>query len=204
MMTTFIRQPVVSDQTLVKLNYQQTVFIDVVNQVFGIIHFRGNSIFDPLFAIGGTQPMGHDQWATLYRRYQVLGSSIACRMSSAEAAKTTMEICLRPATLETAAYSEIRQMMEQTGSSSKLVPARSTSLLRFKRYASSAKMFAVPGSLASDDSTIANFGANPAKEWLWSIGANTVVPDSDVTRIVCQIKLTYYVKLLDRISLARS
>ncbi len=37
--------------------------------------FRGNSCFDPDFAVGGDQPLGFDEWSALYRRYRV----IACK-----------------------------------------------------------------------------------------------------------------------------
>lgn len=38
--------------------------------------FRGNGLFDPDYQVGGQQPMGFDQWSTLYRHYRVLGSKI--------------------------------------------------------------------------------------------------------------------------------
>lgn len=38
------------------------------------VNYRINSIYDPYYATGGGQPMGHDQWADLYDHYKVLGA----------------------------------------------------------------------------------------------------------------------------------
>jgi len=40
------------------------------------VTFRGNSVYDPYHAVGGHQPLGFDQLAALYQRYNVHG----CRM----------------------------------------------------------------------------------------------------------------------------
>lgn len=37
---------------------------------------RMNSIFDPTYAVGGHQPYGRDQWATLYNQYNVISSTL--------------------------------------------------------------------------------------------------------------------------------
>lgn len=51
-----------------KSNFQQTT----VNQCYGHI-FRANSCFDPVYAIGGGQPRGFDQYMAMYSFCQVLG-----------------------------------------------------------------------------------------------------------------------------------
>lgn len=202
--TTLIRQPVITDQTLVKLKYRQTIFLDIVDSSFETASFRANSIFDPAGVLGSTQPMGHDQWATLYNKYQVLGCKISARFAAAEENATAVELCLLAHTQTTAGFSDIRQMSEQTGAVTKLVPARSTALGSFRMYRSSAKLFQITGSMSTEHETIADFGANPTTQWFFTFGGNTVANNSDLTRVVFQIQLTLYVRMLDRIILARS
>lgn len=43
---------------------------------------RANSIFDPDATGVGHQALGHDQWASFYKSYIVLGAKIACTVSS--------------------------------------------------------------------------------------------------------------------------
>ncbi len=202
--TTLIRQPVITDQTLVKLKYRQTIFLDIVSSGFQTASFRANSIFDPGGAGGTTQPMGHDQWATLYNKYQVLGCKMSARYSAAEALETAVELCLLAHTQSTSGFSGIRQMSEQTGAMTKLVPARSTALGSFRAYRSSAKLFQISGSMSTEHDTIADFGANPTEQWFFTFGGNTVASNPNLTRVVFQIQMTLYVRMLDRIILARS
>lgn len=42
---------------------------------------RAGSLFDPDKTSGGHQPRGHDQWATLYKRYYVKSVTIAVKLS---------------------------------------------------------------------------------------------------------------------------
>lgn len=44
--------------------------------------FRMNSIFDPEFAFGGTQPLGHDQWEVFFDRYKVMMVKVAYDVTS--------------------------------------------------------------------------------------------------------------------------
>lgn len=43
----------------------------------GGVVLRANSIFDPEFAVGGHQPLGHDQWKAFYTRYTVIATKIS-------------------------------------------------------------------------------------------------------------------------------
>lgn len=41
--------------------------------------YRANGMYDPNMALGGHQPMGFDQWMTVYDHFTVLGSKITVR-----------------------------------------------------------------------------------------------------------------------------
>lgn len=44
--------------------------------------FRANSVFDPDYTSTGHQPMGFDQWASLFNHYVVVGAKITCTVLS--------------------------------------------------------------------------------------------------------------------------
>lgn len=40
--------------------------------------YRLNGLYDPLYALGGNQPLGFDQYAALYKKYYVKGVKVDC------------------------------------------------------------------------------------------------------------------------------
>lgn len=63
-------------QRIAKLRYAEQTTITSTSGVLDSIRFRANGIFDPNVDIGGHQPMGFDQWSTLFNHYVVLGSKL--------------------------------------------------------------------------------------------------------------------------------
>lgn len=75
---------------LVRMRYVQSVILnpDAVAPV--IYEWRANSIYDPDYtsAVVGHQPRGHDQWALVYRHYNVLGSKFTVRCNPSTSTTT--------------------------------------------------------------------------------------------------------------------
>lgn len=67
-------RPVMNNRQLVKLRYvvQKTINPDI--GVAGHLFFRANSMYDPDVALGGSQPVGYDEWAAFYGHSVVIGS----------------------------------------------------------------------------------------------------------------------------------
>lgn len=81
--TQMIGRNIIPQMTIVTLPY-----VDLRNEILalGNAHrftqqWRCTSINDPQVAVGGHQPLGHDQWAPLYNRYMVLKCEIAVRVT---------------------------------------------------------------------------------------------------------------------------
>lgn len=76
----FRRAPTLSGfpaRKLVKLRYATRLNLDPpLNGVPVHNGYLANGMFDPNTAIGGHQPMGFDQWMTVYNHFTVLGSRI--------------------------------------------------------------------------------------------------------------------------------
>lgn len=67
-------------QRIVKLKYCDYTNIGVSTLGYSRT-MRANSVFDPDYAAGGHQPLGHDQWSAFYHRYQVIGSKLTMKVS---------------------------------------------------------------------------------------------------------------------------
>jgi len=63
-------------QMAVKLTYCDTIAIPNTDTGTADYRFRLNSIFDPDMTGGGHQPRGHDQWATIFSKYCVIGAKV--------------------------------------------------------------------------------------------------------------------------------
>lgn len=74
--------PIVADRYFTKLRYQvrQTKFLLSSVVLNGSAVLRGNSLFDPEFALGGGQPVGFDYIKTMYQFYKVHASHIRVRV----------------------------------------------------------------------------------------------------------------------------
>lgn len=73
-------QAAASNVKTVKLVYAETVAMTGGGAGATLTYsYRANSIYDPRVAIGGHQPMAHDEWANFYNHYRVIGSKITLK-----------------------------------------------------------------------------------------------------------------------------
>lgn len=70
----------VGKQNIVSMRYSDAFQLTSTGGIINEYIFRANSIHDPNFTGVGHQPMGHDQMATLYTKYIVLGSKITVQV----------------------------------------------------------------------------------------------------------------------------
>lgn len=82
--TVFIPRKLCAKATIVKLPYREVlvVILNTASAWTQQVTFNMNNIHEPIPGITAHQPMGHDQWFTLYHRAVVLGSQIRCKMST--------------------------------------------------------------------------------------------------------------------------
>lgn len=60
------------------LRYHEALQVTSTSGILGYHVFRANSLFDPDLTGVGHQPMGYDQWASLFNHYIVLGAKLTC------------------------------------------------------------------------------------------------------------------------------
>ncbi len=95
-MATLVRLPkktLFPDSMTVNLKYCQQVNFSLSGGTPALQVFRANSIFDPDYTGVGHQPLGADQLAGLYGRYEVLDSTIRARYTTNSSVNDTVSIC---------------------------------------------------------------------------------------------------------------
>lgn len=79
---------------VVPMNYYNDIAMQGVAGSPGYATFTANDIHDPNTALGGHQPMGRDQWYTLYNKAIVLGSKIEAHLWQQEEIDNTERFIL--------------------------------------------------------------------------------------------------------------
>jgi len=169
--------------------------------------YRLNSIFDPYYATGGHQPMGHDQWANLYQNYRVLGAKITARFYWDHAATVgNSHNCgitiLSPN--QTAQISDQSQLFERTHARQiKLLKSNSRDSQFVTAYWSAKKYFGKI--LAYDHTATAQMDANPTYPALAQVWVGTSDRSSSSSEPVkIDVTIDYLVELSEPVSLATS
>lgn len=156
--------------------------------------YRLCSIFDPDFTGVGHQPMGHDQWATLYGRYRVLGCSYeihAVNYSDGNPQEFSVSIA-ETSTPGTA-------IQEHASTQLAILPNNQQQVKVIKGYVDTTKFEGDPGARYDKDYSAA-FGNNPARELFLVLQGRNMLSASDI-QIAMIVKLVYYVRMYDRVDL---
>lgn len=203
--TVSIRTPsVVPDRLFTKLKYSLSRTLDTSPASSNPQYvFRGNSLYDPEFAVGGSQPMGYDQWSAFYNNYRVHASAITVRMmSTADSdAGGFIKVTLFPST--TAAAGSYSGNSEQPYSKVNYLPNKGLNKIFLKNKMYAKKMLGLK-SIAYDEDLAAAIGADPVKEWYWILDAYSINEVANVLGVYMEVKITYYAEFFGRVQLARS
>lgn len=160
--------------------------------------YRGNSIFDPDFTGAGHQPLGHDQWATLYNRYRVTKSKITVMWTNTS--QQEQHYLLLPQNANTTPG--FTDAAESVGSKLGVISAfdgRGNLTLT-----STATTLGIKGdrNLTNDKDLEALFGANPNTQWFWVLQVKS--PGATAVDSRAFVKIEYTVEIFDRKSLTQS
>lgn len=190
----------------VTMKYSQQVFLS--DAIIGLSEqvFRAGSIYDPDLSGTGEQPLGHDQWATLYQKYRVLGSRIKVMGKNIKAdadgsAAVTFCICQ---TNGTAAILDAATCIEQSYSNWTMLGnsdgAAAVGTLNMK----SLNQATVKGDYGAkyDNDYTAGFGSNPVEDSYYHIIAKSEGSASVEVRI--RVLIEYDVWVFDPVQLLES
>lgn len=191
-----------SDTAFIKFRYQ---FNSQINGAGGAVSkvWRGNGPYDPVFALGGTQPNGWGFWSQAYRKYICYGSKIICKCVNT--GTLPYELILMPSLTDdgdglASVYDYIGQPYIKhvtIGGSN-----GGNDVKTLKQYMSTAKLFGVPKKkVTAEDNFNSAMGNVPANGWYWILGGQYVEPSTAEINLNVQLTITYYVRLYDRILL---
>lgn len=181
---------------MTKMNYVDVKQINVAAPS-GQHLYRLCSIFDPDLTGVGHQPIGHDQWATFYGRYRVLGCAYEIKaVSNGDGNAFQFYVGISETSSPGTAITE------HPSTQIEVLPRGQQEVKTISGYCDTVKFEGDPGSRFDKDYS-APFGNNPARELFLVIGGNNILAASDVN-IQFSIKLTYYVRMYDRIDLSQS
>ncbi|UYD39098.1 MAG: capsid protein [Wigfec virus K19_545] len=189
------------DKIRVKLNYVVTI-----NQTNGLglltnYIFRGNSLYDPDQTGTGVSSHGFPEWAAMYSRYRVAGSSIKAEIYpvSGTVLADTQQIILNPtANLTDSMGKSPSTLIEMNYSKHKMFNLYKGSS-KINSYMSTRKIFGLTGSQWSQDEYASQTNNNPARSWYWSVAFAPLLSGEVTGRSVLRVKLTYYAEFYDRI-----
>jgi len=145
-----------------KLRYNETVIAGATGTQD--LQYAINSIFEPTPG-GGHQPLAHDQWATLYTRYVVLGVHFHVEYSPtfATAVPAVHHVAVVPSQTAVAINEVSTAAEQQHGSMTKLAITNAPPVV-FDRYIRLRDIYGLDDEIIrADDTYSALFTANPAK-----------------------------------------
>lgn len=167
-----------------------------------IYQFNGNSIYDPDAQIGGQQPLGYDQWQAFYSRFYVAGCKVTARvinLSTTDPVRITLVASNYTPDMATTDVSTLPYSV------SKLIGTRDGyGVGKLSLYMTTQKITGRRGTEYEANYTgIMSPGGNPVLMWLMNVIAENF-NGSPVLNYSIQIRLVYYVKLMQRLVLTKS
>lgn len=194
-------QPVPT-RALVKFNYVHT-FVQGLAATTPLQYWYRTSLFDPDFTAGGHQPLWHDQFATLYRKYRVYGMKYQISMSNATSLNPVWVYILH-APDSYVGTTNVDTEMERRLCKHKGIMRHATggnSMFRAKGYIDVPKTEGLGRrEFGGHEDYEAAFGANPTKSSKLIIGYNSIANET----VHGLIKITLYAECYDPITIGGS
>lgn len=163
--------------------------------------FRGNSVFDPDLTGAGHQPVGYDQWAQFYDKYQVLASKIIVKARHTSSVNQMTMLSVQPK-LEQTNELDYLDIVGDAYAKSCLMPTDSAGYYKtLTNYMSTKKMWGKKS--ISDEDFCAETGLNPINQWYWIVNIDDVLSSGNQDSEM-YVEIHYYVKFYSRAALNRS
>lgn len=187
-----------------KLQYFDQITINPpVGDQPGRYIFRANSIFDPDYTGVGHQPLGFDQWMTLYTRYHVIGAKCtATFVANDTTSANSSAICGIIQTTGTDSPIGITNYIENKKSKYRVCQLGTAPTTISSSY--STKKSQGIKNLMDNYELSGTFLSNPLVEDFFQVFVGNVNTTDDASRVSIQIKLEYIVVFSDPVRLTQS
>jgi len=162
-----------------------------------------NSIFSPRVS-GGHQPLGRDQYASLYNRYRVWAFSIRLEAVTAGTVVNGHQVSVLPNN-STSAYTDFDEAAENPGAVTKSVPALGSGVTHIYKKWYLPRINGVTRDGYKDDRFQALIGASPSETLICHINYADMVPAvAAANNLLMTYTLNFYTELFDPVPLAKS
>ncbi len=193
-----LRMPVVMpDTVLVPMRYRESVLFTNISGL-GTYVYSMNNIFDPNITGTGHQPLGHDQWATFFSKYEVLASRIKIKILPPDL--NIVRFTVFPSETVTPlgnSTASSEQPYSKTTSITDSVVSKSNFITN---YMSVRKL---EGRSTASINFTAPFGSAPTSQRYWQLMLASLSGTS-IADIFVDVDILYYCRLFKRITLSSS
>lgn len=186
-----------------KLRYTDTIFLNPTTGSVATHWFSANGLFDPDITGAGHQPLGFDQYMTMYDHYKVLGSKINVTVLPNSDLSTQLSQQVVTCYLDdnVTATPDINNMIEQGLTSYRLLGAGpGQKSIRLSKTFSNKRFFK---NKKFADSVVGEATANPSDQAYFNL-SSTSVTGGDPGPIACLVVIDYIVQFSERKTLASS
>ena len=187
----------------VTLRYFESITIDAAGGAAASHLFRANSLYDPNFTSTGHQPLGFDQWMSLYSKGVVLNSKIVVKALAPPSANVDIGVfgcALRGTNTSVIVTSELIE----ADRSSFACYARDVDLNQECSTQYSAKEFYSVKDPVDEDDLAFTAGADSAKQAYYHVFQGSINSTVNPIAVICQVLIEYKVRLYEPQPLASS
>ncbi len=178
---------------IVRLRYVDTHTLDANAATLSTKLYRCNSIYDPQYAVGGQQPLGHDQWATFYAHYVVIGAKITTQFTTATGNIGVANACGIFLSASASIPTTLVNMLEQGNTVSRAQPLSGINMRTLSRGFSAKKFFNVTNVKDNTDRLGAAFGADPDEDAYFCVFVGAIDATANTPPVNCITTIDYLV-----------
>ncbi len=194
------RPLVTSDRQFVKLKYTSE---DSFSGAPGFsLAYRGNGPFDPEVSVGGSQPVGYDEWSALYDRVRVRGCKIRAQIINTSATIPVVAYVV-PSRSSVAPTATLASQMVYSKQSFHNVTGGPLGRALVHYMTTNKIAGDRKGIVGFDDIFGSLVTSTPSTQWYWHLVGSSV--DSINNAVGCiYVTVTYYCEFYSRKRLAQS
>jgi len=165
--------------------------------------YRGNSLFDPDFAVGGAQPAGFDQWSAFYRRYRVRGVKVILQATTDSAINAGFGITCNNTS---SSFTDRDIAIESMCSKNAVLGGDAMhGIGKLEMYVSTAQVRGGPSDIIDYETDLtALISDNPVQQWYIHTFAYGLGSSGTNFEVNLDTKLVFYCEFYDRETLPRS
>lgn len=189
---------------IVKLRYVERISVDPGFGDFTKYDFSCNSVYDPNVTGIGHQPLGRDQWAGLYRSYDVIRSDITVHCVPAGTANSIADPYILATEVDdtTDVDYDPTHFIEQGVGRYRIIHGQygSKAVLRTRWT----KKKAYRGMAAHADQNYGSTGGDPTKRYYYHLLFAGLNATADPNAVSCLVVINYTVRWFDKNDIAQS